>query len=240
MLRRILRRSVDAFIVPGESGARYVRTLGAAAHDIFKVPYAAEVDRFGTCAVKRTDEIARRLLYVGRLIERKGLVPFITSLSRWASANPHRSVELVIAGDGPLRAQLQGVNVPATLLVTFLEELDYDAVPEVYARSGIFIFPTLADTWGLAVNEAMAAGLPVLGSIYSQAVQELVQDGQNGWVFRPDDRDETYRAIDRAMNTPIETLSEMRECARSTAMRLTPRHVADLLDGIVRNVVKVS
>ena len=55
---------------------------------------------------------------------------------------------------------------------------------EVYAKASLFAFPTLADEWGVVVNEAMAAGLPVLGSIYSQAVEELVEDGVSGWVFR--------------------------------------------------------
>ena len=43
--------------------------------------------------------------------------------------------------------------------------------------SGIFVLPTLADEWGLVVNEAMASGLPVLGSVYSQAAHELCGDG---------------------------------------------------------------
>ena len=53
-------------------------------------------------------------------------------------------------------------------------------------KVGVLVFPTLADEWGLVVNEALAAGVPVLGSLYSQAVEELVRDGENGWTFRPD------------------------------------------------------
>ena len=64
----------------------------------------------------------------------------------------------------------------------------HERMAEVYAKASLFAFPTLADEWGVVVNEAMAAGLPVLGSIYSQAVEELVEDGVSGWVFRPMNR----------------------------------------------------
>ncbi len=104
--------------------------------------------------------------------------------------------------------------MPANLRLAFLGRVEYENLAAIYVEAGIFVFPSLADAWGVAVNEAMASGLPVLGSIYSQAVEELVEDGRSGWVFHPDDSAEVYRAIDRSMNTPIAALNEMRENAR--------------------------
>src|SRR5215211_554937 len=90
----------------------------------------------------------------------------------------------------------------------------------------MLVFPTLADEWGLVVNEAMACGLPVLGSTYSQAVEELVEDGTNGWVFRPDSHEATFNALDRALRTPHEVLQGMRESARNKVSELDPDVVA--------------
>ena len=238
-LRRILKKNADAFIVTGESGSRYMRSLGAPDTKMFKVPYASDVHHFDE-GTHRDDEWAWRLLYVGRLIERKGLLPFIQCLSNWATVHEDRTVELALAGDGPLRAQLGALALPSNLQLTLLGEIDYDLIPRIYARAGIFAFPTLADTWGLVVNEALAAGLPVLGSVFSQAVEELVRDGYNGWVFRPDDSEQMYRAIDRAMSTSRESLKEMREFARSTALDWTPGHAADRIDAAVRAVATVK
>ncbi len=68
----------------------------------------------------------------------------------------------------------------------FLGVFQYDDLPEIYGSAEVFVLPTLADTWAVVVNEALLAGLPVLGSIYAQAVEELIQEGGTGWNFRPD------------------------------------------------------
>ncbi len=233
MLRRFLQKRVDGFIVLGKSGARYIRSLGADDRNIFQIPYTSDVSRFSGNAIARNEDQARRLLYVGQLIERKGLRQFLAALSKWAAANQDRRVEFVLAGDGPLRDQLEHALVPANMKLTFLGEVSYADLPRVYASSGIFAFPTLADTWGVVVNEALASGLPVLGSINSQAVEELVEDGRSGWIFRPGDADEMYGALERSMNTPAAVLHEMRVYARSVAARLTPSYVAGLIDQAV-------
>jgi glycosyltransferase involved in cell wall biosynthesis len=77
--------------------------------------------------------------------------------------------------------------------------------------------------------------LPVLGSAYAQAVEELIQDGRNGWVFRPDDMDETYRAIDRMMKTSESELDAMRAQGRKAAYQLSPERVADLIGAAVKS-----
>jgi len=233
IFRSILARHADAFIVYGDSGARYVKRLNVPESKIFIVPYSTDVSRFAQNSLRRGEEQARRFLYVGQLIDRKGLLPFIGVLSQWAAAHSDCAIELLLAGDGPLRAELKAICGPANLKIKLLGDIRYEEAPRIYAESGVFIFPTLADTWGLVVNEALASGLPVLGSVYSQAVETLVTDGQNGWTFRPDDAEQTYDAIDRCMNTGVEALDEMRESARASAVKQTPEYVASLIDEAV-------
>ena len=236
ILRRFIQKRVDGFLVLGESGARYLRSIGVEDGRIFRSPYTTEVARFGAHGVARPEEQARRLLYVGQLIERKGLLPFLRALSKWAANNESHDVEFVLAGAGPLRGQLLSEPVARNVTLTFLGNVSYADLPNVYAQAGIFVFPTFADTWGVVVNEALASGLPVLGSIYSQAVEELVDDGANGWTFQPDDEKRVYEAIDRSMSTPIDKLNQMREHARKTALRLTPEVVAERIDRAVAAV----
>jgi hypothetical protein len=76
-------------------------------------------------------------------------------------------------------------------------------------------------------NEAMAAGLPVLGSLYSQSVEELVVEGETGWTFRPDREREIDSALERVLTTPFEVLQQMRVTARDRVRNLTPDFVAD-------------
>ena len=99
------------------------------------------------------------------------------------------------------------------------------------------VFPTLADTWGLVVNEAMAMGLPVLGSIKSQAVTELIEDGVNGWWFDPTSPRDMDRAVDRALQASGETLARMAERAAARARQLTPEVVAGRFEDAIRRVM---
>ncbi len=79
----------------------------------------------------------------------------------------------------------------------------------------------------MVVNEALASGLPVLGSVYSQAVEELCVEGETGWQFRPDARGEMEQALQRALETPVERLNEMRFAARARAAEITPQNSAE-------------
>jgi glycosyltransferase involved in cell wall biosynthesis len=181
---------------------------------------------------------AHRLLYVGQLIERKGLIPFVSELVRWLEFHPTNKVELTLAGEGPVREQLEDLPLPNNLVISFLGKINYSDLPPCYAKAGIFVFPTLGDEWGLVVNEAMMTGLPVLGSIYSQAVEELVEDGLNGWTFTPDAPPSLHRALDVIMTTSDAHLEEMRIQARRTASKLTPEYAAQQFAASLTAVVK--
>lgn len=225
-LRRWLLRRVDGVFVNGRSGGRYVRRFEVPDDCIFVVPTSFDVEPYLNVPLSRTDDRAHRLLYVGQLVPRKGVDLLLGALSRWGAANPRERAELVVAGDGEQRAALESRALPANVALSFLGNQDYARLKSVYADAGILAFPTLADEWGLVVNEAMAAGLPVLGSLYGQSVEELVTDGETGWTFRPDHVDEFDAALGRALATPAAELDRMRAVARGRAARLTPEFVA--------------
>jgi len=136
-------------------------------------------------------------------------------------------VDFWIAGDGPLRSTLATYATPRNLSIKLLGHVSYDRLPEVHAQSGLLAFPTLADEWGMVVVEAMASGLPVLGSAYSQAVVELVVDGKTGWIFRPDHPSEMKAAIHRALSEPNEELDRFRLAARLRVKTMTPVAMAN-------------
>ncbi|HEX5446097.1 MAG TPA: glycosyltransferase [Pirellulales bacterium] len=246
-LRRWLLPRAEAVVVNGESGARYVERYGVDRGRTFRVPYVALPGLFERLPATRPLKTAHRLLYVGQLIERKGLLPYVNVLTRWAADHPQREVAFDLAGSGPVEDELRQRTTPPNLQLRFLGERSYDQLADAYAAAGIFVFPTLADEWGLVVNEAMAAGLPVLGSRYSQAVEELcrhslgegmccrrAEGASTGWTFRPDAPDEMYAAIDRALSASVEELNAMRVAARGAVARLTPEHAVDGLIEAIR------
>lgn len=261
LLRSWLLPRADAVVVNGESGARYVERYGVERCRTLRVPYVALPGMFERLPDTRPPGAAHRLLYVGQLVERKGLVPFVAALSKWAADHPERAVVFDLAGSGPVEAELRSLVPPSNLTLNFLGERSYAQLVEAYAAAGILAFPTLADEWGLVVNEAMAAGLPVLGSRYSQAVEELcaecrlslrertsfrgakgdsgacvrpAESDPTGWTFRPDVPHEMDAAIDRAMSSSVEELDAMRAAARAAVAPLTPQHAVDGLVEAIR------
>jgi glycosyltransferase involved in cell wall biosynthesis len=232
--RKALLGAADAILVNGPSGMAYLRKLGVRRQKIFFLPYCADVQRLLSLPLSRPESASHRLLYVGQLVERKGLQPFLEALSQWVDTHPKTDLELWIAGEGPLRPVLEQLASRRQLQVRFLGSVAYEKLPEMYALGGILVFPTLADEWGVVVNEALAAGLPVLGSQYSQAVTELVRHGVNGWVFRPDHPDQIQGALERALSASGEQISAMRDECRGRVQVLTPEFGADCFARAVR------
>lgn len=229
-LRRWLRRRLvafaDAVIVNGASGRRYVRGLGVDDAAIFEAPYTTDLTAFAARA-DAAERDTRRLLYVGSGEPRKGLGPFLHELARVASQRSDEPIRLCVVGTEERAVADAPTALPDNLRVEWRGHLDYEEVPEAYAASGVLVFPTLADEWGLVVNEALAAGLPVLGSAYSQAVEELVEEGATGWRFRPDRRAEMRAAIERALDVDDANLERMRVACRERVAPLGYDAVAE-------------
>jgi glycosyltransferase involved in cell wall biosynthesis len=227
-LRKLLLRQCQCLVVNGNSGVRYVQSLGLDRSRIVRCSYAAKPHCFEQGSAFRSPEKAHRLLYLGQFVERKGLIPFLNVLRDWAEKHPDRRVEFDLIGKGPQQPQIERFAMPPNVHMNVLPPIPYDELPNAYLNGGILVFPTLADEWGMVVNEAFAAGVPVLGSRYAQAMEDLCVEGVNGWLFRPDKADEMWHALDAAMATSWEDLNTMRAAARDAVAGVTPQWVADV------------
>lgn len=133
------------------------------------------------------------LLSCVRLLPRKNIAGVLRALAddpRWS---------WTIAGDGPQRHAIETMVRKLSLgqRVRVLGHVEYWRLPELYARADVYLQPSLSEPWGLAVNEAMASGLPVLVSSRCGCHEDLVQEGVNGLVFDPLDPSGLPAALDR-------------------------------------------
>lgn len=228
LLRKTLLRRCRCLVVNGNSGARYVRTLGMDPSRTFRCSYAAKAHCYEQGSAYRPPEVAHRLLYLGQFIARKGLIPFLAVLREWANDHRDRTVEFDLFGHGPLQGQIEQFSLPANVRLKMHPPIPYDELPNAYRKAGILVFPTLADEWGMVVNEALAAGVPVLGSRYAQGVEDLCIDGVNGWLYHTDNAAEMRHALDAAMATSWEDLNTMRHAGREAVAGVTPQWVAEV------------
>ena len=232
ILRRVLRpwllRRADGVLVNGAGGTRYVRAQGVRPAKIHGFPYTTDPRFLGVRKTSgRTGEL--RLAYAGRFVPVKGLLEFLNILTAWGAQHPRQHIVFRLAGDGPLRGQLQARPLPPNVVVQIEDNLSYQNMPAFYAQADWLVFPSFSDTWGMAVQEAMAVGLPVLGSPNSQAVEELVHPGQTGWLFHPDRPAEIVAALDAAAETSTENYARMSDQARQAAVAHLPEQVVTQL-----------
>jgi glycosyltransferase involved in cell wall biosynthesis len=142
----------------------------------------------------------RYLLAVSRFTLKKNLSTLIEGFARWRQLQsaPNRDLQLLILGDGPLRpaleAQVEALGLQG--VVTMPGPCSYADLPGRYGLAEGFIHASTVEQWGLVVNEAMAASLPVLVSKACGCAPQLVHSGINGLRFDPGSPKSLAEAID--------------------------------------------
>jgi glycosyltransferase involved in cell wall biosynthesis len=147
-------------------------------------------------------------LFVGRLVEEKGVATLLAAWQQLATPLP-----LKIIGDGPLAASV----VQAAAIHPNIESLgmrDRSYVQQTMAHATILILPSTWDeAFPVVIAEAFAAGLPIVASRLG-AMAELIEDGQTGRLFVPGDATQLARTIESVVARPRE-LQAMRLRARA-------------------------
>ncbi len=136
-------------------------------------------------------------LTICRFIEEKNLPCLLRAYAAYKQQAGAAAWKFVLAGDGPLKPQVLALReqfgLRDDLLLPGFKQ--YDELPPYYALAGAFVLPSVSETWGLVVNEAMAAGLPVLVSTHCGCATDLVVPGENGFQFDPYDADALTAAM---------------------------------------------
>jgi glycosyltransferase involved in cell wall biosynthesis len=226
VVKRAWLKALDGFVVPGAAARAYLESLGVTATRIAVAPNAVDPAIFGRASRARVDG-ACRVVAVARLSPEKGIDVLL-------EATAGLPLEVVVAGAGPeetrLRRQADGN-------VTFLGNVERDALPALYADADIAVVPSRSDTWGMALNEAALAGLPLVSTTAPGAAYELVEEGVNGFLVPPDDPAAMRRAIERLVED-----ERFRRAAgarsREIASRFTPDAWADAVAGAVGRVAR--
>lgn len=127
------------------------------------------------------------LLVVASSIHKKNLATLLEGYNLFSRTAEGSGLDLVLLGDDPLRTELEQQVARLRLggRVHFPGFAQYDALPAWNAMASALVLPSTVKQWGLVVNEAMAAGLPVLVSHHCGCAEVLVEDGRNGWRFDP-------------------------------------------------------
>jgi glycosyltransferase involved in cell wall biosynthesis len=199
LLKRRFATRCRAFVAAGLASREYLLELGAPETSVFIAPDAVDVQMYAQSAARaRAHSVevraeyalpGRYVLYVGRLVEEKGVFDLLAAYAR-LDENTRSKVGLVFVGEGAARSELERqASQIRTGVVKFCGWVHRERISELYALAEALVFPTHSDPWGLVVNEAMACGLMIIASDVAGCVPDLVQGSENGFIFRRRDRD---------------------------------------------------
>jgi glycosyltransferase involved in cell wall biosynthesis len=148
------------------------------------------------------------LICVARLVPIKNLDNL---LQAWQQVERKGTgYQLQIVGNGPKEGALKQLSVDMGLKqVSFTDAVSNDELPACLGRADAFILPSLSETWGLVVNEAMAAALPVLLSRNINAAADLLKEVENGFSFDPYDTKQIEAAIIKFIELDITAKKQM-------------------------------
>lgn len=145
------------------------------------IPNGVSADFFSVARPSSLYSSSLRLLYVGNLVPSKGVDVLIRAM---ALIDKNESLELTIAGDGPQKKELKNLIFKCGLMekVKIIGPVASKDVPDLMSTHNTLILPSYSEGRPNVVLEAMAAGIPVIGTDI-KSIRELVQDGTTGWII---------------------------------------------------------
>lgn len=167
---------------------------------------------------------ARRLVCIGRLCEQKGQLLLIEAAATLQKAG--ESFELVLAGDGEMRPQIEAAirqhGLESSVRITGW--ISGAQVRQELQAARAMILPSFAEGLPVVIMEAMAMERPVL-STYVAGIPELVLDGETGWLFPAGDVDAMAKVMRQCLSTPN---ARMKFMGQAAGARVIVRHQIDV------------
>jgi glycosyltransferase involved in cell wall biosynthesis len=202
LLGSMVRRRLQAPLAKAEA----IVGIGSVATDaykklfphkpIFDIPYFCNLARFRAARdVAPIESDVINVLFSGQMIERKGVPILLAAFAQVARKHP--KLRLMLLGNGPEKEAYQALVAEGLReRVIFLGHKDPKDLPSVFAEAHVFCLPSRHDGWGVVVNEALGAGLPIIVSDAVGSGPDLVKVGENGFITADGDVKALAKALD--------------------------------------------
>lgn len=248
-IKRVVKRAYVRYVLNRVAGIMPMGSCGRAFYRLYQdhnlpeflFPYEPDYSLF-----ERRDEAAerafaerhglkperRRIVYSGRFVPVKRVDVLIDAFVKIAGDRPEW--DLVLAGDGPLRPQLES-RVPAALRdrVKWTGFLQMHDTAVCYRACHVLAHPSEYEPWALVINEALASGLPVVATNVVGAAIELVRHNTNGLLIQPRSPDAMATALRHVTAPGVVELMQ----TQTAPILAQWRHAADPVQG-VRDALK--
>ena len=206
ILKRWVLRHCDAVTVVSSAMAERVRKITGGI-EATAIPMGTDLRGLFTPPSEPRMPPLNRLIFVGRLVEKKGVSYLLEAMK--IVVNRHPTVKLEVVGHGPLRAELESQTERLGLAksVKFSGPVPHSKLPERYRQADIAVFPFIEaaggdqEGFGLVMVEAMGCGCVVIASALP-AVRDVIRDGETGTLVASADAEGLAASINEALEAP--------------------------------------
>jgi glycosyltransferase involved in cell wall biosynthesis len=184
MILKYIYSRVNHALYTGINNRHYFKNHGLSNNQLIFAPHAVDNERFActmdTLQIREMFQIKNSdivILFAGKFTAVKNPEILLKAFAGLQLTNTH----LLLVGDGPLAANLRRVYQDKK--IHFLPFQNQSDMPAVYQSCDLFCMPSKSESWGLAINEAMAAGKAILASDMVGSAADLVKP-DNGLIFQ--------------------------------------------------------
>ncbi len=210
-LKKVLRRNILKFVYSfvdyalyvGKANKDYFLAHGLTEKQLVFAPHAIDNDRFAD----KTGEYEKQakkwrahlnindhdivFIFVGKFEKKKNPILLLKAFKK---IEAHKNYKIIFVGNGELEGEMKKIAAEDKR-IKFLPFQNQSKMPVVYRLGDILVLPSVSETWGLAVNEAMASGLAIVVSDKVGCAPDLVFDNINGFVFENNNQNDLYAKL---------------------------------------------
>jgi glycosyltransferase involved in cell wall biosynthesis len=203
-------RKVDYVLSPGSASDQYFLKSGLKQNQIIRAEHAVDNERFMSMTKIEEEQLFELssslfikpneiiFLFAGKFIDKKNPLLLIDAFVELKKQR--EDVRLLMVGNGILEEKIkQSINhLPLSIAssITLLPFQDQHQIKLLYRVANVFVLPSVSETWGLSVNEALASGTPVIVSDKCGSSKDLVKNEVNGLVFKSGDSQDLLHKMD--------------------------------------------
>jgi len=229
IVKCLIVKGYKSALVGGKPQKRYLVKLGMDSNSIFTGYNVVGIDDFQPDKIKSLPNSHHNpyFLAVNRFVPKKNLIKLIDSYAAYRQKLGMEAWDLVLCGDGELRPQIEQQIAKLNLqdsvhLPGFLQQ---EEMLPYFAHASCFIHASIQEQWGLVVNEAMAAGLPILVSNRCGCYEDLIIEGINGFGFDPENSQQLTELMQKMSSGAID-LNKMGQAALEHIQKFSPDYFA--------------
>jgi glycosyltransferase involved in cell wall biosynthesis len=239
LIKRFLIKGANAYITTSEEAKENLVFYGAYKDKIFIAPLSCP-DFFYRENIKINNNFVKPfekyILFIGRFEEYKGVMYLLEAFKILRNKYQYQDIGLFLIGSGSLKQRIRDwvVNNQLENWIKIENWKPYEELPQWYFNALMFVCPSFYEPWAFVVNEAMAAGLPIIATQAVGAARALIKNEENGFVIKEKDGEQLALKMKELLEN-----EELRKKLSENAYKTQKKYTLDKISDIYYQVFQI-